>query len=330
VRGGHCHPGRACESATSGGVYARVLATGHGSRQLEGRTIGEVTTERAIQHRHVDHDGVRLHALEWAGPHRVVLCLHGITANARAFSGLAADLALRHRVVAVDFRGRGESDVPSGGYDVETHVADVAAVLDALCLDRVDLVGWSLGGKVALALAATRAERVRRLVLLDPPVSTSAAARAALRGFWARLDRSYASIEEYLETARAGASRFGGWSPAVEAYLRADVRADSEGIVRHRVPRWVPERELEAEARTPTLRYAAAVEQPTLVLRSTLPLEFDGDAVLSVTDATRLVGVLHRARIEEVTGTNHFSMLLADPVPVTSAVRRFLDAGDSG
>jgi pimeloyl-ACP methyl ester carboxylesterase len=216
-------------------------------------SIPFMTAKRRRRDGYVDRDGVRLHWLEWSDVGRAVVCLPGITANAYAFTGLASRLLAAYRVLAVDLRGRGESDAPTAGYDVETHAGDISAVLDALRIDRVDLVGWSLGGKVALALAAAESRRVRRLVMLDPPVSTSAAARAALRAFWARLDRTYRTIEDYLEVTRGAASQLGGWSATVEAYLRADVRADPDGTVRHRVPRWVPERELDAEARTPTL-----------------------------------------------------------------------------
>ncbi len=68
------------------------------------------------------------------------------------------------RAVCVDLRGTGGSDKPLGGYGVERLAADVEAVLDALGLDRVALVGWSFGGQVGFRLAA--AGRVERLVLV--------------------------------------------------------------------------------------------------------------------------------------------------------------------
>lgn len=279
----------------------------------------------APRHRVATHDGVRLHVLDWGHGDLAAVCIPGITANAQAFAGVAACLAPR-RVVAIDLRGRGESDTPDDGYDVETHAADVIAVLDALDVRRTDIIGWSLGGKVALALAVAAPHRVARVVALDPPVTTSPAAQASLRRFWARLVTTYPSIDAYLEVARAAADRYGGWSPTVEAYLRADVETGSDGTVRHRIAPWVPERELEAEPRTPTLGYAARVEQPTLVLRSTRAMGTEGDAVLPSDEAAALMGALPHARLEEIADVDHFSMLLADPTPVCPAIRAFLAA----
>lgn len=71
---------------------------------------------------------------------------------------LAEAFTPAHRFVAVDLRGRGRSDQPADGYDVGSHAADALAVLDALSIARA-VVGWSLGGRVALALAATAPER---------------------------------------------------------------------------------------------------------------------------------------------------------------------------
>lgn len=70
------------------------------------------------------------------------------------------------RVIAYDQRGHGRSDKPLRGYDVDRLAADLVAVLDAAEVDQADLVGWSFGGQVAFRVAATRSERVSRLVLV--------------------------------------------------------------------------------------------------------------------------------------------------------------------
>lgn len=70
------------------------------------------------------------------------------------------------RVIAVDQRGHGGSDAPADGYDLDRLARDLEAVLDACGTDRADVLGWSFGGQVAFRLAATRSERVGRLVLV--------------------------------------------------------------------------------------------------------------------------------------------------------------------
>lgn len=69
--------------------------------------------------------------VDWHGDRSPVLAIHGITANVRAFDGLARALAPMHPMLAMDLGGRGESDTPPDGYDVEPHVSDAVAVLDA-------------------------------------------------------------------------------------------------------------------------------------------------------------------------------------------------------
>src|SRR5918912_3067337 len=83
------------------------------------------------------------------GPDPVV-CLHGITAQHRAFNAAARHLVPSHGLVGVDLRGRGDSDKPDSGYGLEAHASDVARVLDHLGLARAVLVGHSMGAFVAL------------------------------------------------------------------------------------------------------------------------------------------------------------------------------------
>src|SRR5215213_3846360 len=96
-----------------------------------------------------------------------VICLHGITAQHRAFNAAARHLGPSRGLVGVDLRGRGDSDKPESGYSLETHAADVVRVLDHLGLENAVLAGHSMGGFVALQTALEYPERVRALVLLD-------------------------------------------------------------------------------------------------------------------------------------------------------------------
>jgi pimeloyl-ACP methyl ester carboxylesterase len=89
------------------------------------------------------------------GPDPVV-CLHGITAQHRAFNAAARHLGPSRGLVGVDLRGRGDSDKPESGYGLATHASDVIRVLDHLGLENAVLLGHSMGAFVALKTALSR------------------------------------------------------------------------------------------------------------------------------------------------------------------------------
>jgi pimeloyl-ACP methyl ester carboxylesterase len=98
-----------------------------------------------------------------------VLLLHGMGSNARTWDRFAIELASAGRqAIALDLRGHGESSHP-GEYSFDLMRADVLAFLDHLGIARVDLVGHSMGGRVASLVACGHPSRVRRLVVEDAP-----------------------------------------------------------------------------------------------------------------------------------------------------------------
>lgn len=117
--------------------------------------------------------GVRLRVVESGpGDGAPVVLLHGWGASVYMYRFLLADLAARgFHAIAIDFRGHGLSDKPTapGEYRREKLVADVKEALDLLEVrGRFALVGQSMGGAVALELAIDLADRVSRLVLINP------------------------------------------------------------------------------------------------------------------------------------------------------------------
>jgi pimeloyl-ACP methyl ester carboxylesterase len=98
-----------------------------------------------------------------------VLCLPGLTRNSRDFEVLAPHLAGRYRVICPDLRGRGLSarDPQWRNYHPGTYLADLQQLLQVLELERVAIVGTSLGGLLGMMLGATIPERVAGLVLND-------------------------------------------------------------------------------------------------------------------------------------------------------------------
>ena len=126
------------------------------------------------EHRVALADGIGLHCRDYPGPATAdarppVLCLPGLTRNCRDFEPLALHLAARHRVLTPDLRGRGRSDHDPHWrrYRLDVYVADMSALLDALGVAQVVVVGTSLGGLIGMFLAAGHRARVAGLVLND-------------------------------------------------------------------------------------------------------------------------------------------------------------------
>lgn len=118
-------------------------------------------------------DGLDLHYRDYAGPQGAqalpVLCLHGLTRNARDFAALADRLAQHRRVIVPEMRGRGLSDYSpdSQTYNPVQYVADVEALLEKLGIDRFVAIGTSLGGLMTMLLAEARPGRIAGAVLND-------------------------------------------------------------------------------------------------------------------------------------------------------------------
>lgn len=117
-------------------------------------------------------DGLKLHYRDYAGGadgRPVILCLPGLTRNARDFEPVAASLAGAWRVIACNFRGRGDSDYArdTSTYVPATYAADTAALIEHLGLDRVVTIGTSLGGIVSVLLACAMPQRIAGMVIND-------------------------------------------------------------------------------------------------------------------------------------------------------------------
>ena len=99
-----------------------------------------------------------------------VVLLHGFGDTGDMWAPVAADLVRDHRVVVPDLRGMGLSSKPEGGYDKKTQALDIADVLDALKIQRADLVTHDIGNMVGYAFAAQFPARVTRWVVIDAPI----------------------------------------------------------------------------------------------------------------------------------------------------------------
>jgi N-formylmaleamate deformylase len=149
---------------------------------------------------YVDTD-VRLHHLEYgnvSSPPLVIV--PGITSPAATWEFISIQLAPDYRVITLDLRGRGLSDQPADGFTLPDYARDVAAVIEALGLERPSLVGHSMGARIAAATAVHSPGVAGPLVLADPPLTGPGRGPypMSLEAFMAQLDsaRSGAGVEE--------------------------------------------------------------------------------------------------------------------------------------
>ena len=113
-------------------------------------------------------NGIDLHLLEWSQEGVPLVLVHGFGNDAHIWDDFAPVAAPHYRVLALDLRGHGDSAWPlHAEYEYAHHVADLEAVLDGLGIERLVLVGHSLGGRVAMLFAGVHPERMAGLVIVD-------------------------------------------------------------------------------------------------------------------------------------------------------------------
>jgi 3-oxoadipate enol-lactonase len=117
----------------------------------------------------LDLDGRRLHYLDEGGGEPVLLLVHGFPLSARMWEPQIVAFSDRYRIVAPDLSGFGDSEVPPerSAYSIDAYADQVAGLAGGLGLDRVVLIGLSMGGYIALAVARRHPQILAGLVLAD-------------------------------------------------------------------------------------------------------------------------------------------------------------------
>lgn len=111
-------------------------------------------------------NNVTLHYTE-SGQGTPLLLLHGVGGSHEIWLPVIPELAKSHRVIAADHRGHGKSAKPRGSYSIRLFAEDWVALMEAFRIDRAHVLGLSMGGAIAMQLAAEHSQRVQSLVLVD-------------------------------------------------------------------------------------------------------------------------------------------------------------------
>ena len=273
-------------------------------------------------------DGLRLHYRDYSGPQdkAPVICIPGLTRNARDFEALAATLATRRRVLSLDLRGRGDSAYARdpATYVPPTYVADLEALLDQAGIARFVAVGTSLGGLVTMLFAASHADRLTGAVFNDVGPEVSGVGLARIGGYVGQ-GRSF---ETWMHAARALEESQGEMFPdfAVADWLTLAKRAmtlGSNGRIVFDYDMKISEPLANpTNAAPPDLWpcWRALAGRPVLVLRGAM------SDILAPAVAERMVAEVPEAELVTLPRLGHAPTL--DEPAAVAAIERLLDRAE--
>ena len=247
----------------------------------------------------VQAGAVRLHHLTWGDAEQTLVCLHGTGGSAWHWSHLAWELVPRGcRVVAFDQRGHGDSDQPASGYEVQDFVGDLRAAVDSLGLGQFDLLGASLGSRVALVYAAENPQRVRKLVLVDLSFDMPEIEQQRMIEGHQQRPESFASLEEVVAWSRGQPGRV-RWADELHEFLApTEVKQLTDGRWTWRYSRDAAIQGLRA-ARRDLWPYTEKLRVPTLLVRGA------ESPVLTPEAAARMTQAICQCRMVEVEAAGH-------------------------
>ncbi|MGH8013334.1 MAG: alpha/beta fold hydrolase [Candidatus Binataceae bacterium] len=266
-------------------------------------------------------NGIKLHFLDHGEAARPPLvCIHGLSGNAHNFDGLAPYLSGAYQVVALDVRGRGDSQWGQpGDYTPGNYVSDLVSLLDQLEIERVTLIGTSMGGIISMMFAGGYPERVERLVLNDIGPETDPVGLNRITNYMTASPSEFNNLDEVAAYYRENYPPLSGMADDVSReFVRWTVKPAENGKLT-----WKMDPAIRNLRRTGTAARAmdlwvpyARITAPILVVRG-------GDSdILSAGTARRMCAVLRSTRVVEVPGVGHAPSLL-EPEALT-AIKEFL------
>src|SRR6188472_332149 len=120
----------------------------------------------------VHANGIAIHYTRTGGAKPPVVLSHGLTDNGACWTRVARALENDYDLIMPDARGHGQSEAPEHGYRTEDRAADLIGLIEQLQLDRLALIGHSMGGESS-AMAAARITHLLRAVILEDPAFAS-------------------------------------------------------------------------------------------------------------------------------------------------------------
>ncbi|MDJ0333908.1 MAG: alpha/beta hydrolase [Rhodoglobus sp.] len=264
-------------------------------------------------------DGGRLRVAEWGPPDApAILAIHGISGSHLVWAAVV-DAMPEIRLIAPDLRGRGASSELPGPWGMTQHAVDVIAVIDALGLDSVALMGHSMGGFVANVTAHQYPDRVSGVLLVDGGLTLPLPrgllledAAQALNPPVDRLSLSFPDREAYRAFAATHPALQENWTPLVEAYVDYDLVGEPP-VMRSRTSIDAMRRDAPDFYGPPEVQAAVAAIRPgTTLLVAPLGPRNERPALYTPTALERWRTTLPELNILVIDDVNHYSILIEE------------------
>ena len=266
-------------------------------------------TAKEIHERAITANGIQLHVATAGEPvEPAVLLLHGLYDRWEVWEPVIQSFSEDSWVIAPDLRGHARSEKPMTGYIPQDYAEDMAALLDNLKVSEVVAVGHSLGALIAAQLAAGRQDRVRGVVLVDPPFEQSGAARQWLEIL---LEAKRGTAEETYETVKELNILSGNdeeWRRQTD-WLRSTADGPFESMIEM----------IDQGQSAHDIELLRDINCPALLLQA----DPDSGGALSDAGATQAMDQLNNARLHKIEGTGH-SIHRERPELLVRAVNEFL------
>ena len=250
----------------------------------------------------LEHDGCRIVFEDSDGITSPLVLVHGWCCNRRFLEPQQQHFRLQHRVITLDLPGHGDSDAPQRDYSIPALASDVGWLCEELDLDKSVIIGHSMGGAIALELAADRPDLIAAAVVLDTAIAPSEAVRHA----WAELIPKL-HTPDYRDAARAAIER--SYFIATDDPHRKAKIVDSMVAV----PQHVMAAAMEGIAAWDSVHAASAARVPVLNISSSAPRA----------DVARFHELCPHLVHGQVVGAGHF-LQLEVPDQVNAMIERFL------
>ncbi|HEY9180982.1 MAG TPA: alpha/beta hydrolase [Candidatus Baltobacteraceae bacterium] len=246
-----------------------------------------------------------------------IVLIHGFPLTRDVWDSQAAQLAAHARVIRPDLRGMGRSSVPDGPYLMETLAGDIAAMLDAMGIDRAAIAGHSMGGYVAMAFCRMYSERVTKLALVCSRLSADNAETARSRNDLAdraeREDRPETIADAYVPRLFSP-SLLENRSPLVNRAREIALRNSAKGMAA--MLRGMAQR-------VDAYDIAEELEMPVLIVAGA------ADQIVGLPEAEGMSRAFPRAELRVLGRSGHLPML-EEPQALADLLVRFARGAGTG